>query len=361
MDKKSLNSFTINANTLGNFSQGAESSTLDSFIQVASGVVSTPVLFKSSSAVLNGSSLNRFALNTTELVADITGVGANTTQPITQVSAGTILVNGIGVSTEVVISSGAAALFITGVASSSTIATQTSDSTVAIDGSNNTTTTQIQTSSGEIPVTGDSSETVASVVQVSTGTSGGAIVLGQAANTVDDTTQSADGTVTAANLWNTSQGVAKGYAKFTPMQDGEPFLTEQVVTSSFITVKPYTDGAAPYLTEKCNISIGSVFEFRANGYAPIKTKPNMLYTAQVQPEATAATSVYMFRAESGFALVTPKSEAMPYVESQAMTSQSGYTFPWGVRNPTDEEIITLIMHARKQRHLTANSSGGIRQ
>lgn len=361
MDKKSLNSFSINANTIGDFSQGAESSTLDSFIQIASGIVSTPVLFKSSSAVLNGSSLNRFALNTTELVSGITGIGANTTQPNTQVSAGTILVNGAGINTEVVIASGAAALFITGVASSSTIATQSADSTVAVDGANNTTATQVQASSGVIPVTADSSETTASTTQVSSGTVAGATVYGQAANTVDTTTQSANGTVTAANLWNTSQGVAKGYAKFTPMQDGEPFLTEQVLTSSFTTVKPFTDGTAPYSSEKCNISVGSVFEFKANGYAPIKTKPNMLYTSRIEPEATAATSVFMFRAETGFSLVTPKSEAMPYIQSQAMSSELGYTFPWGVRNPSDEEIITLIMHARKQRHLTANSSGGIRQ
>jgi hypothetical protein len=164
---------------------------------------------------------------------------------------------------------------------------------------------------------------------------------------------------TARNIWDTEQGVAKGYAKFTPMQDAEPFIQEQKVESATATVQPITEAAVVVFGEKCNVSFNTVFEFKANGFAPVEIKSHMMVYERILPIATGVTPVFMFKTFSQTAFVTPISEAKPIITQETVASESGVSFPWGVRNPSDEEIITLILESRKRRHLTQNNIGGI--
>lgn len=164
----------------------------------------------------------------------------------------------------------------------------------------------------------------------------------------------------SANIWDTKQGVAKGYAKFTPMLDAEPFVEEQSSEFSFTTVKPITEAIAPFVSEKGNASVATVFSIKANGYAPVNANPAATFYQPIQPMASGHSAVFMFRVDNRFSLVTPKSSAQPIVIESSAVSEVGYTFPWGVKNPTDEELLVVIMQARRQRHLTTPNRNGIR-
>lgn len=164
----------------------------------------------------------------------------------------------------------------------------------------------------------------------------------------------------SANLWDTKQGVAKGYMKFTPMQDGEPFLEEQHLESTYGIVKPEATASALLEESKVNVSFQLPFGFAGNGYAPIHSRVGFVGYFTVAPKADSVGKLYTAKVENKLTYVRPIATASPMINSTpAMTAASGYTFPWGVRNPSDEEIITVILEARKRRVLTQNKTNGI--
>lgn len=363
MDKKSLNTYSLNANTFSDFREGAESSTLDSFVQLSSGIVRTPVLFRSSTAVLDGQSINRFIINgttTLQALAEVFGAGNAITAAFQQYADGNVKIEGIGSTTEAIVSSGAAALFVTGVGGNQVNIGSFADATVIIDGAGASTTTIIQEAAGDVEIHGGSSEIVSDVLQIASGIVGTEVIYGVGSSTTAQIVSNGAGAVSDRNLWDTNQGVAKGYAKFTPTLDAEPFAEEHICHSGFTVVKPITEARAPVIYAKVNSSIQYVFSARANGYASVEVKPSTVTYYCPNPEATSRTSTYMFRIDNRHAAVVPKSEAKPVINLNAVMTANGFTVPWGVKNPSDEELILVIMQARRQRHLTSVNTDGIR-
>ena len=166
--------------------------------------------------------------------------------------------------------------------------------------------------------------------------------------------------VQAANIWDTDQGVAKGYAKFTPTQQGEARFVEVGIAASHQSVSPTADSEVIPDTLTASFGFFNQFNLTANGYAPIHSRAGFVGYFKVEPTADSIIKTHTTPVAHRFAKVTPTATASPvFGATPAMTAESGYTFPWGVRNPSDEEIITIILEARKRRVLTQNKTNGI--
>lgn len=305
-------------------------------------------------SALNSSALNRIP----ELIVH-QGSETNTLDSFIQTSSGSVAIYGVGNNTEVIVASGNAALAVIGIGSSLVQDTTSSGVALSLIGGlgDRTLDTFGQIATGKAPITGTGSNID---IEIS---SGSGIVLpvleGVGLNTVDAITGVGTGEVINRNLWDTSQGIAKGYAKFTPMQDGEPVVTETRLASNFIIVNPIADSQIAVNGLQVNISAAPILNLYANGYAPIKTSAGVIGYFQISPIADCHARLSGHAARARTINIEPYANAIPMTAGESLTSSTGIAFPWGVRNPSDEELITLILESRKRRYLTQTKSNGI--
>lgn len=161
------------------------------------------------------------------------------------------------------------------------------------------------------------------------------------------------------NIWDTSQGVAKGYAKFQPTQDGKPFVVESIVSCESAVVAPSADSDHVVIGEHVNVSTQKVFNSVGNGYATFKTKSSVIGFFNPRPSASSNVVTIMHGFTAYIYKPQLNADAAPMTAGADIQSDLGNAYPWGIKNPSDEELITIILKSRKSRQLTSNYRYGI--
>lgn len=154
----------------------------------------------------------------------------------------------------------------------------------------------------------------------------------------------------AQEQWDTAQGAVKHAAVFKPSQDAEARFIEQVVSCSYTVPQPYAEAYPNILGETGYASHHNAFAIKANGFATIKGSSGFSRFSSVLPLADCSSPTVGVSGRSVVAQVYPVGEAMGYASYvQFGEAKSGESYPWGVQNPTDEELILLVRAVRRAR------------
>lgn len=150
-----------------------------------------------------------------------------------------------------------------------------------------------------------------------------------------------------------TSGPAKAQLKFIPIQDAEPYLDG-------VSAQALSGGAAPYASAVVDVVgvSGSTYSSggkyaTAGAIAPVVGVSGWSLGGSCDPGADSYVSVGGCTAVVRTMAVDPVGMAVvwPYVDGDTMSGGAGPVYPWGVQNPTDEELAIMVIQAIREKSL----------
>ena len=151
------------------------------------------------------------------------------------------------------------------------------------------------------------------------------------------------------NIWDTDQGVARNaFVKFTPMQDAEVRLQEQRGSFGWAAFAPYARAAA---TPEFSTAVSghARFWWESGATASIVIPPATASSGSVTPKARGIAALIGGTVAGVAGTVVPEASSVAQGLGDTATTDTGVFYPWGVRNPSDEELMMLVVQARRAR------------
>lgn len=157
---------------------------------------------------------------------------------------------------------------------------------------------------------------------------------------------------TSANIWDTTQGVAPGYLKFRPMQDAETRMPQATVSTTTWKPQPWARAYANFGTHVGHASSSRFHSHECGAFAAMRSGSVQTASSLPSPHARAYASIAPATTTAKVAFIAPTASAVSKGDTRMSLSDTGVFRPWGVRNPTDEELMVLVIAARNKNKLT---------
>lgn len=150
-----------------------------------------------------------------------------------------------------------------------------------------------------------------------------------------------------------TSGPSKSQLKFIPIQDAQPYLDGVAAQGLAGVSAPHASAAADAVSVSSSTYSGGGKHATAGAVAPVFGVSGWSLGGSCDPGADSYASVSGCAAVVRTMGVSPAGMAVvwPYVDGDTVHGESGVAYPYGIRNPTDEELAMMVIQAVRKKAL----------